>query len=95
MFIVILTFSKPVEEIDRHLAAHKVWIKKGFDDGVFVLAGSQRPRTGGALLALGDDRASLEARIALDPFVQNEVVSAQILQVVPTAVDERIGLLGK
>lgn len=95
MFIIILTFSKPVEEVDRHLAAHKAWIKQGFDDGVFVLAGGRRPRTGGALLAIGDDRASIEARIELDPFVQNGVVTTQILQVVPTTVDERIGLLRK
>ena len=61
MFIILLTYTKPIEEVDRHLADHRLWVKAGFDDGVFVLSGGQRPRVGGALIAIGNDRAAIEA----------------------------------
>ena len=53
MFIILLTYTKPLDQVDRHLADHKAWVKQGFEDGIFILSGGQRPRTGGALLALG------------------------------------------
>jgi uncharacterized protein YciI len=93
MFIVLLTYTKPLEEVDRFLADHKAWLKHGFDDGVFVLSGGQRPRVGGALIAVGADREALQARVAQDPFVVRGVATAQIIEVVPSAVDERLNLL--
>lgn len=93
MFIIILTYTKPLEEVDRHLADHKDWVKQGFDDGVFVLSGGQRPRVGGALIAIGGDRKAIDDRVQSDPFVRNGVASAQVLEVVPSTLDDRVSLL--
>jgi uncharacterized protein YciI len=72
---------------------HKAWVKNGFDDGVFVLSGGQRPRVGGAIVALDKDRAAIEARVGRDPFVLSCAATAQIIEVVPSTVDDRVSLL--
>lgn len=93
MFIILLTYTKPLTEVDEHLEPHKVWVAKGFDDGVFVLSGGQKPRTGGCLLAIGADRGAIEARVAKDPFVLHDVATAQVIEITPGRLDERIALL--
>ena len=39
MFIVFLTFSEKANT-GQFMEGHKEWITRGFDDGVFLLAGS-------------------------------------------------------
>lgn len=41
-----------------------------------------------------DDRETIEARAAQDPFVLRGVATAQVIEVRPGRVDKRIGLLG-
>ena len=58
MFIVTLTYLKPVEEIDALMHDHVAWLKKGYADGLFIASGRQVPRTGGVILARsGDEQA--------------------------------------
>ncbi|PPR73280.1 MAG: hypothetical protein CFH03_00926 [Alphaproteobacteria bacterium MarineAlpha3_Bin2] len=40
MFIVFLTFSDNKANAGQFMEGHKEWITRGFDDGVFLLAGS-------------------------------------------------------
>jgi uncharacterized protein YciI len=84
MFIVLLEFSSNRDQAGRLLQAHNQWLQRGFDDGVFVLAGSLEPRQGGAIVAHGGSRAELERRVEADPFVAEKVVSARILEVTPS-----------
>lgn len=93
MFLILLTYTKPLEDVDKHLTDHKAWVKRGFDDGVFVLSGGQRPRLGGALIAIGADRAAIQQRVDQDPFIVSGVATAVIIEVVPSTVDERLSLL--
>ena len=93
MFIVVLRFSANKAAAGQHMAAHKAWIKGGFDDSVFLMAGSLLPSSGGCILAHNTQRAALEARVRDDPFVAENVVSAEILEVVPARMDERLGFL--
>jgi uncharacterized protein YciI len=93
MFIILLTYTKPLDEVDRHLAAHKAWVRQGFEEGVFILSGGQRPRTGGALLALGDNRSAIQSRVDHDPFVQAGVATAVVIEVVPSTLDDRLDWL--
>ena len=43
MFIVLLKFSENRVNAKMHMEKHNAWIKKGFDDGVFLLVGSIEP----------------------------------------------------
>jgi uncharacterized protein YciI len=68
MFVVTLTYTAPLEEIDKLVPAHAAWLDRHYEAGVFVLSGRRVPRTGGVILARGVDRDELERILASDPF---------------------------
>lgn len=72
---------------------HNAWIRRGFEDGIFLLVGSLQPNAGGAILAHGASLTAIEARVQDDPFVAEGVVRAEILEVVPGRTDERLAFL--
>lgn len=93
MFIVFLKFSENKGNASQFMAGHKEWIKRGFDDGVFLLVGSLQPNLGGGLLAHNTSRQSLQSRVNDDPFVAENVVSAEIIETTPSKADERLKFL--
>jgi len=93
MFIVLLKFSDNKGKVSQFMEGHKEWIKRGFDDGVFLLAGSLQPGLGGGILAHETSLADLQARVNEDPFVVENVVSAEILEIAPSKTDERLNFL--
>jgi len=46
MFIVLLKFSDNKGQAGEFMEGHNEWIKRGFDDGVFLLVGSLQPGLG-------------------------------------------------
>ena len=93
MFIVLLRFSGNKGQAGRFMDGHKDWIKRGFDDGVFLLAGSLQPNSGGGIVAHNTSLAELHSRVNDDPFVAEDVVSAEILEIAPSRSDERLKFL--
>jgi uncharacterized protein YciI len=93
MFIVMLRFADNRAEAGRHMDGHKAWIARGFADGVFLMVGSLVPGLGGAVVAHATTRADLQARVAADPFVAENVVTAEILEIEPARADERLAFL--
>ena len=80
MFIVTLTYLKPVEEVDAYMAGHVEWLDKGFADGLFVVSGRRVPRTGGVIVARSGDEAGLRAFLALDPFAVHGAARFDIVE---------------
>ena len=90
MFIVLLKFSDNKKLASEFMAGHNEWIKRGFDDGVFLLVGSLQPSLGGGIVAHNTSLMDLQARVNDDPFVAQDVVSAEILEITPAKYDERL-----
>lgn len=93
MFVVFLRFSSNKHRAAGLMEAHKQWLQRGFDDGVFLLAGNLQPSLGGAVLAHAASRAELESRVNEDPFVAQGVVSAEIAEISPSRADARLRFL--
>ena len=93
MFIVLLKFSDNKGKASEHMDGHKAWLKSGFDDGVFLLAGSLQPGLGGGILAHDTTLDNLESRVSNDPFVAENVVTPEILEIAPSKADERLSFL--
>jgi uncharacterized protein YciI len=93
MFIVLLKFSDNKANAGRLMDGHKAWIARGFDDGAFLLVGSLKPNLGGAIVAHGTSLTDLRARVNADPFVAENVVTAEILEIDPNKADERLKFL--
>jgi uncharacterized protein YciI len=93
MFVVLLRFSRNKDRASRLMEAHSQWIKRGFDDGVFLLAGGLKPAMGGAIVAHSTSLSDLQNRVNDDPFVAEGVVSAEIFAITPSKADERLAFL--
>jgi uncharacterized protein YciI len=93
MCLALLTYVKPLEEVDLHRAAHVDWIKLAMEQGVMLLAGRRNPPTGGVLLFRGE--ADAVAAVAnTDPFVLNGVATVEIVAFTAAlAMDELAALL--
>jgi uncharacterized protein YciI len=90
MFIVLLRFSGNKDRAVQFMEGHREWIRRGFADGIFALAGSLRPNSGGANIAHHTSMGELQNRVKADPFVAEDVVSAEILEITPSQADERL-----
>ena len=69
MFVVSLNYKVPLTEIDQLQAAHVEWLKACYAEGVVVVSGPKKPRTGGIIIAQCP-RDVLDARLAADPFAK-------------------------
>lgn len=93
MFIVLLKFSDNKSRAGEFMEGHMQWLKSGFDDGVFLAAGSLQPNQGGGIVANNTQHSDLESRVNEDPFVAEKVVEAEILEITPSKVDDRLNFL--
>ena len=84
MFVVTLTYLKPVEEIDALMADHVAWLERHYADGLFVASGRRVPRTGGVILARSGDEAALRAALAADPFAIHGAARFDVVEFTPT-----------
>ncbi|MBL4739361.1 MAG: hypothetical protein JKY12_00100 [Sneathiella sp.] len=93
MFIILLKFSDNKSRAGQLMESHKEWIKRGFDESVFLVVGSLKPNLGGGIVAHNTSLEALQNRVAKDPFVAENVVVAEISEISPARVDERLSFL--
>jgi len=93
MFVVLLKFSDNKSQAGQFMEGHNEWIKHGIDDDVFLLVGSLQPNLGGGIVAHNTSLSDLQSRVNADPFVAENVVSAEILEITPAKADERLKFL--
>ena len=90
MFIAILTYKKPLSEVDRFLAAHREYLSKHYAVGDFIASGPQTPRVGGVIMMKAESRMAVDAIIEQDPFNINGIADYQIVEFTPTKFCDEI-----
>jgi uncharacterized protein YciI len=93
MFVVLLKFAHNRAQAGQHMEAHKAWLQRGFDDGVFLVAGSLAGGAGGSIVAHGTTLEDLHERIGADPFVAEGVVAPEVIALTPSRADPRLAFL--
>ena len=93
MFVILLKFSENKSQASHHMDSHNQWVKKGFDDRIFLIAGSLQPNLGGSIIAHNISLSDLQIRVSADPFVENNVVTSEIFEIDPKKTDERLQFL--
>ncbi len=83
MFIIDLEYKAPLEEIDAHLAAHRDFLESYYQKGLLLASGPKNPRTGGIIIALGNDLSVIEAMIQADPFFEKKLAHYSITEFFP------------
>jgi uncharacterized protein YciI len=80
MFIIELTYTADLADIDAHMTAHVAFLKKYYASGHFLVSGRKIPRDGGIIVAAGKSRADIENIIREDPFHKHELAEFRIIQ---------------
>lgn len=84
MFIITLTYTRPLEEVDPLLDAHIAWLKEGYAAGLCIASGRKVPRDGGVLLSKAGSRQQLDAWLARDPFALGMVARYDVTEFTPS-----------
>ncbi|QNA88530.1 YciI family protein [Massilia sp. Dwa41.01b] len=90
MFIVSLSYTAPLEEVDAHLAAHRDFLAAHYANGTFLMSGRKVPRDGGIIVANAPSRAALDAVLGEDPFARAGVARYEVTEFVPTMTVEAL-----
>lgn len=78
LFVAVLTYVAPIEQIDAAGKDHVAWLQRGYDQGVFLASGRRVPRTGGIILASAASVEEVEAWMRQDPFQSRGLATAEI-----------------
>ncbi|MEZ0069210.1 uncharacterized protein YciI [Streptacidiphilus sp. MAP12-20] len=84
MFVVTLSYTAPIEQVDALIGEHRAWLDTQYAAGVLLASGAKVPRTGGIVLAGGLDRAALDALLADDPFSKGGVARYDVVEFTAT-----------
>ena len=60
---------------------------------MFLLVGSLQPNLGGGIVAHNTSLTDLQSRVNTDPFVAENVVKAEVLEITPSSADARLNFL--
>ncbi|RFU65127.1 YciI family protein [Peribacillus glennii] len=88
MFLVLLTYRKPLEEVDKFLDGHISFLDKYYEQKVFICSGRRNPRTGGVILANVKTEQEMQAIIEEDPFYSHNLAEYEVIEFIPTKYDE-------
>ena len=80
MFVIELNYTADLARIDAHMPAHVKFLKKYYASGHFLVSGRKIPRDGGIIIAVGPDRARIEAIVREDPFLRHGLADVRIIE---------------
>ncbi|MDA9231473.1 YciI family protein [Rickettsiales bacterium] len=83
MFIIKLTYKKPIEVIDNLRPAHLEFLDKYYEKGYFIASGRQKPLIGGIIIAICKDKEQLWNIVKEDPFYKEEVADFELTEFDP------------
>lgn len=83
MFIVQLNYQVPLPEVDKYLQAHRDFLDAHYQSGLFLASGPMTPRTGGIIIATGNDKAALEIILQQDPYYLANIANYTITEFTP------------
>lgn len=92
LFIISLTYKRPLAEVDQYIAEHVAFLDKYYALEKFIFSGRKIPRTGGVILARKVSREELDLILEEDPFRVQGVAEYEITELLPTKYDGRFSV---
>lgn len=80
MFIIDLNYIAPLEELDKHMFDHVQYLKKYYEENVFLASGRKVPRTGGVILCIADSEQEVNRIISEDPFYKHRLAEFRVTE---------------
>ncbi len=95
MYAIILRYKVSLPEVEKHVEAHRFWLREHYAAGHFFLSGPQRPRIGGFILAAPMERKNLDQILREDPFHKVGAADYEVIDVAPTFTSEQLAFLAE
>jgi len=93
MYAIILRYKAPMAEVDKHVEAHRGWLREHYAAGQFLISGAQRPRVGGFILAAAMERTTLDGILAGDPLKRSDVADYEVIEFAATRTASQLEFL--
>ena len=90
MLIAILTYHKPLAEVEKLLEAHRDFLSDCYATGKLLVSGPQNPRTGGVIIAKISSKSEFEELLSQDPFAKEGIASHEIIEFDPVLYDDML-----
>lgn len=84
MFIAILTYKKPLSEVDKYLQAHRDYLAEHYATGDLIMSGPRTPREGGVIMIKAVGREAVDDILSQDPFNINGIADYLVVEFTPT-----------
>ncbi|MEQ8156431.1 MAG: YciI family protein [Clostridiaceae bacterium] len=84
MFVLNLTYIKPINDVEKKLPLHISFLDKYYTNEKFICSGRKNPRTGGIILCNAENIDEVNTIINEDPFYQEKVANYEIIEFLPT-----------
>lgn len=80
MYVVLLHYTAPENEVDEALPGHSDWVSRHYDAGDFIVAGRRQNHDGAVIIARAMSRGQLDAILATDPFARRHLVRHEVIE---------------
>lgn len=90
MFILNITYKKPIEEVEKFLASHIAFLDKYYTLKKFMCSGRKIPRNGGIILCLAENLQEVNSIITEDPFYSEGIADYEVIEFMPTKFNEAL-----
>lgn len=90
MFLVLIEYKVPFEEVEPHVASHIDFVKSYVEKHKFVLTAKKVPRTGGVVLANFESKEELILVLKEDPFWVHDLANFDIIELQISQVSEAL-----
>ncbi|OIV39446.1 hypothetical protein BIV57_01010 [Mangrovactinospora gilvigrisea] len=87
LHLLLLHYTGSELAAEPFIKDHVAYLERHYRDGTFLVSGQTDPTSnGGAIVAHGVDRSTIEQITAQDPFVANSVAKYTITTIIPGRV---------
>ncbi len=84
MYVLLLKYIKPLEEVDKELDNHIKYLDKYYSLGRFICSGRRNPRIGGVIFCKSENEKEVREIINEDPFYCKNIAEYEIVEFSPT-----------
>lgn len=83
MFLVLVHYTKPLDEVEKIRASHRSFLDECVATGHLVVSGPRKPKTGGVILIRASSLDEVKALFAKDPFQVAGVADYEFVEFEP------------
>lgn len=88
MFLFLLTYVKPLSEVEKVLPDHIRYLDEQYRTGHFLCSGRKVPRIGGVILCNFPTRTDAENIMMQDPFYKGGIAKYDVVEFIPSKASD-------